>query len=275
LDKVGGENMLKINIKKWAFTTILSLSVLSLAACGSSQQGNSDKTANAAGQPLTVVTNATFPPFESQTGSDIVGFDIDLINAVAKAEKLQVNVSNTAWDAMFDGIDRGKAQIAIGAITMSDDRKQKYDFSDPYFEAKQLILVPKNSTVSKLDDLKGKKVGVQSATTGEKVLQDRFGKTYEGIKGFDDIPAAIDDLTNGRLNAVVVDKAVVLEYVKKVGSQNFKIVDDPSFKPEYYGILVKKGNKDLLNKLNDGLKKVKQDGTYDQIFKKYFADQAK
>ncbi|HJV46419.1 MAG TPA: basic amino acid ABC transporter substrate-binding protein [Bacillota bacterium] len=266
--------MMSTNVKKWAMAGILSLSVFSLVACGSNQ-GSENKPAKTQDQALTVVTNAEFPPFESQEGGKIVGFDVDLINAVAKAENLQVKVQHTPWDAMFDAIDHDKANVAIAAITVNDERKQKYDFSDSYFEAKQFILVPKDSTVAKLDDLKGKKIGVQTATTGEKVLQDRFGKTYEGIKGFDDIPAAIDDLTTKRLDAVVVDKAVVLEYVKKIGSQKFKIVDDSSIQPEYYGILVKKGNSELLSKINDGLKKIKQDGTYDQISKKYFADQAK
>jgi polar amino acid transport system substrate-binding protein len=121
-----------------------------------------------------------------------------------------------------------------------------------------------------LADLKGKKIGVQSATTGQFAVEKAFGKNYSGLKGYDDTPAAIDDLKLGRLDAVVADNGVVLEYVKKLGKDKFKVVEDSSFAPEHYGIIVKKGNKPLLDKINAGLKKIKEDGTYDKIYKEYF-----
>jgi polar amino acid transport system substrate-binding protein len=257
---LGGEGSLR---KLSIIVTVLLLSVSIMAGCAS-KSGAKDKV-------VMVGTDAQYPPFEKMMGNrEIVGFDVDIMNAIAKEEGFSVKMVNTGWDPLFEGINRGKVDAGISAITITTDRQKQYDFSDPYFEAKQLILVPTNSTVTSLKDLKGKKIGVQTATTGEAVVQAAFGKTYSGIKGYDDTPAAIDDLKLGRLDAVVADNGVVLEYAKKMGKSKFKVIEDPSFKPEYYGIIVKKGNKELLKKLNDGLKKIKDNGTYDKIFKKYF-----
>jgi polar amino acid transport system substrate-binding protein len=218
-----------------------------------------------------VGTDAAYPPFEKMEGNrQIVGFDVDIMNAIAKAEGFKVQIQHTGWDPLFEGINRGAVDAGISAITITDERKKKYGFSDPYFEAKQLILVPNQSDVTSLKDLKGKRIGVQTATTGEFAVQQAFGKTYKLLKGYDDTPTAIDDLKLGRLDAVVADNGVVMEYVKKLGKGKFKVVEDPAFKPEYYGIIVKRGNQELLDKINKGLKKIKSNGTYNQIYRKYF-----
>ncbi|WP_124728440.1 basic amino acid ABC transporter substrate-binding protein [Staphylospora marina] len=248
------------------FALLLSFSVL--AGCGDAgkeQTGEGGKTV------LKVGTDAQFPPFEKQEGNgEITGFDVEILNAVANAGGFEVQLQHVGWDPLFEGIDRGKLDAAISAITITEERKQKYDFTEPYFDAKQLILVPTNSTVQSLKELNGKKIGVQSATTGEAVVQEAFGKTYQGLKGYDDIAGAINDLQVGRLDAVVVDNAVVNEYIKKLGSDKFKLVEDTSIAPEQYGIMVKKGNTKVLEMLNEGLKKIKEDGTYDKIYDKYF-----
>ncbi|MBA4603485.1 basic amino acid ABC transporter substrate-binding protein [Thermoactinomyces sp. AMNI-1] len=216
-------------------------------------------------------TNAEFPPFEKLEGNgEITGFDAELIQAIAKAENLQLDFQHYGWDSMLNGVARGRIDMGIAAITITDERKRMYDFTEPYFEAKQVILVPKTSPVQSLNDLKGKKIGVQSATTGEKVVQEAFGKTYPGLQRYDVVSSAIDDLKWNRLDAVVVDKAVNLEYIKRLGEEKYKIIEDPAIPEEYYGIIVKKGNRELLDKLNAGLKKIQENGTYDKIYNKYF-----
>ncbi len=252
-------------MKKWSRYLIAVFAMMSLlfTGCASKQEDS--------GNLLKVGTDAQFPPFEKQEGDGkITGFDADLLEAVAKAGGFKADLQHTGWDPMFEGIDRGKLDAGIGGITITEERKKKYDFTEPYFEATQVILVPNNSQVKTLKELKGKKIGVQSATTGEKVVQDAFGKTYSGLKGYDDLPSAVEDLKLGRLDAVVADNAVVMEYVKKLGDSKFKIVEDPSIPKEQYGLIVKKGNKEALDKLNAGLKKVREDGTYDKIYEKYF-----
>lgn len=256
-------------MKKVAGLILSSFLILTLVITGcASKETGAD---HASDDVVVVGTDAQFPPFEKQEGDgSITGFDADVLAAVAKAGGFKADLQHTGWDPMFDGIDRGKLDAGIAAIAINDERKQKYDFTDSYFEATQVILVPADSAIQSLSELKGKNIGVQSATTGEMVVQDAFGKTYQGIKGFDDLPSAVEDLKLGRLDAVVADNAVVMEYVKKLGSDKFKIVEDPSIAKEQYGIIVKKGNKELLDKLNAGLKKIREDGTYDKIYEKYF-----
>ncbi|MBO2532375.1 MAG: basic amino acid ABC transporter substrate-binding protein [Thermoactinomycetaceae bacterium] len=253
--------------KGWIIASVFLALMLVLSACGGGQKTGSESDKNV----LRVGTDAAYPPFEKQEGSgEITGFDIDVIKAIAEAEGLKVQVEHTGWDGLFEAVDSGKVDAGISAITITKKRKKKYDFSEPYFEAKQLILVPNDSDVSSLKDLKGKKIGVQSGTTGEIVVQKAFGKTYEGIRGYDDTPGAIDDLVIGRVDAVVADNGVVLDYMKKLPKGKFKTVEDNSFEPEFYGIMVKKGNKEVLDKINSGLKKIQEDGTFDEIYKKYF-----
>ncbi|MFC4077419.1 basic amino acid ABC transporter substrate-binding protein [Salinithrix halophila] len=251
--------------KKWGilFSVLLALTVL--AGCGQPESGASGN------DVIKVATDAAYPPFEKQEGNGkITGFDIEVIEAIAKAEGMKVSVKHTGWDPLFEAIKRGKMDVGISAMTITDERKKQFDFSDPYFEAKQLILVPKDSKVKSLKDLKGKKIGVQSATTGAEVVKKAFGTTYPGLKGYDDTPGAIDDLANGRVDAVVADNGVVQDYVKRKLKGQFKTVEDQSFEPEHYGIIVKKGNKELLGKINSGLKKIKKDGTLEKIRNKYF-----
>lgn len=258
------------SIKFFVALFLVGVLLTGCASGGSNDTGNEEEKVYQAG------TDAQFPPFEKLEGDgSVTGFDAEILDAIAQAAGIKVNLQHTGWDPMFEGIDRGKLDLAIAAITITEDRKQKYDFTDPYFEAKQMILVPKDVNISSLKELNGKKIGVQSATTGELVVQDAFGKTYEGLKGYEDLPSAIEDLKLGRLDAVVADEAVIIEFAKKMDTSKFQMVKDDTLTTEHYGILVKKGNQELLNKLNEGLKKIKEDGTYDRIYAKYFSIEEK
>jgi len=268
------EDMRKLkNIVKSA---VFMLSAAALVACGAAK--DESKPADQGGAPqaesqvITVGTEANFPPFEKQEGGEIVGFDIDIIKAIGAESGFDVDVQHMGWDLMLDGVDKGKVDTGVAAITIDEKRQQIYDFSDPYFEAKQIILVKNDSTVASLDDLTGKKIAVQAGTTGDSLVRDKFGQTYEGVKGYEDIPAAVDDLLNGRVDAVVADDFVIKEFVKQIGDKGFKAVEDPSIQNEYYGIIVKKGNQELLTKINDGLNNIKEKGKYDEIYTKYFPE---
>lgn len=272
---MGAPNEGERGMRNWTSFIISVFAILSLilTGCGTAntEEAGGAKEEGKESKVFLIGTDAAYPPFEKQEGTgEITGFDVDILNAVAKAAGIEVKLQHTGWDPLFEGIDSGKVDGGISAITITEERKLKYDFTDPYFDAKQLILVPADSKVTTLQELKGKIIGVQSATTGEIVVQETFGKTYPHLKGYDDTPAAIEDLTLGRLDAVVADNGVVLEYVKKLGEGKFKVVEDPSFQPEQYGMIVKKGNTELLNKLNEGLKKIREDGTYEKIYNQYF-----
>lgn len=247
-------------MKKGFALLLVAVLALSLAACSTGSGG-----------AYVVGTDAAYAPFESMDPSgNIVGFDIEVLNAIAEAEGFTVKYENTAWEGIFETLANGERDMLISAITITDDRKKDMDFSDPYFEASQLIAVPADSAISSFADLKGKKVGVQSGTTGDVAVSDLLGKTSADINRYESTPLAIQELVNGGIDAVVADNVVILEYIKNNPDKNFKSVSDDSFPKEYYGIAVKKGSQELLDKINSGLKKIKENGKYDEIYNKYF-----
>ncbi len=218
-----------------------------------------------------VGTDAAYAPFESQNDKgEIVGFDIDVVSAIAAKAGFEVKFVNTPWEGIFNTLAQGDRDFLVSAITITEERKQTMDFSNPYFDASQLIAVRDNSKVAKFDDLKKLKVGVQTGTTGDEVVTKLLGKNSTNVKRFESTPLALKELEAGGVDAVVADNGVVENYVANNTTAKFKTVSDSSFTPEQYGLAVRKGNAELLEKLNKGLADIKADGTYDQIYAKYF-----
>lgn len=219
----------------------------------------------------TVGTDANYAPFEFVSEkNEVVGFEIELVQAIADKAGFKVKIVNTPWEGIFTSLINGDRDFLTSAITITDERKKEMDFSDSYFEAKQLIVVGKDSTVANADDLKGKKVGVLTGSTGDEVVSKLFGKDSNDIKRFEGTPLSLKELENGGIEAVVADNGVVINYTKNNTDKGLKIIDDAVFEKEYYGFAVKKGNKEVLDKINDGLKKIKADGTYDKLYEEYF-----
>ena len=197
-----------------------------------------------------------------------------MVNAIAKKAGIEVKFVNTPWEGIFNTLAQGDRDLLVSSITITDERKQTMDFSNPYFDAAQLIAVKLDSKIAKFDDLKKLKVGVQTGTTGDEVVSKLQGKTSTNIKRFESTPLALKELEAGGVDAVVADNGVVINYVANNSAGKFKTVSDPVFQPEQYGLAVKKGNAELLAKLNKGLADIKADGTYEQIFTKYFGARA-
>jgi polar amino acid transport system substrate-binding protein len=219
----------------------------------------------------TVGTDAAYAPFESQNDKgEIVGFDIDVVKAAAAKGGFEVKFVNTPWEGIFNTLQQGDRDFLVSAITITDERKQTMDFSNPYFDAQQLIAVKESSKVAKFDDLKKLKVGVQTGTTGDEVVTKLLGKASTNVKRFESTPLALKELESGGVDAVVADNGVVINYVANNPGGKFKTVSDKTFVPEQYGLAVKKGNTELLEKLNKGLADIKADGTYDKIYAQYF-----
>jgi polar amino acid transport system substrate-binding protein len=208
---------------------------------------------------IVIATDATWPPMEMvDTNKAIVGFDIDLMNAAAKAGGFTVQFKNTAWDGIFAGLENGKYDAVMSSVTITDERKKTMDFSIPYINAGQILVVPTATTgVAKLDDLKGKTVGAQIGTTGAFEIDKVKDADTITEKTYDDIGLAFADMANGRLDAVVCDTPVAAQYALQNDTYKgtLKIVGQP-FTEEYYGVAVKKGNAKVLDVLNAGLKKV-------------------
>ena len=263
--------------RRFLKTSSLLIAGLVLAACGKQEAAApAAPAASAAAAPppakvYVVGTDAAYAPFESQNEKgEIVGLSMDLFNAIATKAGIQIKFVNTPWEGIFNSLQQGDRDALISSITITDERKQTMDFSAPYFDAQQLIAVKADSKVAKFDDLKKLKVGVQTGTTGDEVVTKLLGKTSTDVKRFESTPLALKELESGGVDAVVADNGVVIHYVANNTGAQFKTVADASFTPEQYGIAVKKGNAELLEKINKGLADIKADGTYDKIYAQYF-----
>lgn len=218
---------------------------------------------------IQIGTNAEYQPFEFVDESgEIVGFDIDLMNALAATAGLDVEYVNTKWDGIFVALANGEFDAVISAVTITDERAQVVDFTEPYFNAGQAIAVrQENDTITGPEDLvEGVTVGVQLGTTGDIYVSDN---TDAEVARFEEAPLAIQALANGDVDAVVVDAPTLADFLRANAELNLKIVGEP-FTDEYYGIAVNKERTDLLEALNIALDRVKSDGTYDQIYNKWF-----
>lgn len=252
-----------------------AFSTLALAACGQKEAPPAPAPAAApAPAPVkvyTVGTDAAYAPFEKMSASnEVEGLTVDLLKAVAAKGGFEVKFVNTPWEGIFKTLDSGERDIVASSVTITDERKQTMDFSKPYFDAVQLIAVKEDSKVAKFEDLKKLKVGVQTGTTGDEVVQKLLGKTNANIKRFESTPLALQELAAGGVSAVVADNGVVQHYIANNPNAKFKSVSDASFVPEQYGFAVKKGNAELLAKINAGLDAIKADGSYDALMAKYF-----
>lgn len=267
--------------RRFALTAAAVLAALAIAGCGKQPEAAAPAAASAPPPPaaarvLVVGTDAAYTPFESQNDKgEIVGFDIDVVKAVAQKAGIEVKFVNTPWEGIFNALDQGDRDLLVSAITITDERRQTMDFSQPYFDARQLIAVKSDSPVAKFDDLKTLKVGVQNGTTGDEVVGKLLGKSSTAIKRFESTPLALKELEAGGVQAVVADNGVVVHYLANNAAGGFKTVSDAGFPVEKYGIAVKKSNADLLARINQGLEAIRTDGTYAKIYASHFGAEAK
>ncbi len=270
--------MTNLSTRRFIQLAALSAAGLLLAACGKKEAPPAPAAAPVASAPApapakvyVVGTDAAYAPFESQNEKgEIVGFDIDVLKAVAAKAGIEVKFVNTPWEGIFNALGQGDRDMIVSAVTITDERRQTMDFSDPYFDAQQLIAVKENSKIAKFADLKKLKVGVQTGTTGDEAVAKLLGKTSTNIKRFESTPLALKELESGGVDAVVADNGVVIHYVANNPGGKFKTVADKEFVPEQYGIALKKGNAELRALLNKGLADIKADGSYDKIYTQYF-----
>ena len=217
---------------------------------------------------IVVATDATWPPMEYvDENKAIVGFDIDLMNAIAKEAGLDVEYKNVAWDGIFAGLAAGEYDAIISSVTITDERREQYDFSEPYINAGQIVVVRTESDITGPDTLSGRTVGAQISTTGAFAVQAMQGVT---LKEYDEVGLAFEDLVAGRIDAVVCDTPVAADFAlqREEYRAKLKIVGE-SFTEEYYGILVQKGNTELLAKINQGLTAVQDKGTDKELEDKW------
>lgn len=217
-----------------------------------------------------VGTSADFPPFEYVQNGKYVGFDMELINAIAKTEGFNVQIRDMAFDSLIPALKAGVIDIAIAGMTITKERQKVVDFSDPYWFADQDVIVSKNSKYTVTVLFGNHKIGVQTGTTGDLWVTNNLVKPgilkESGVKRYQSFIYALQALLNGAIDAVVLDSPVAERFaqVKPVKVVAVLITG------ESYGIAVRKGNTALLKKINDGLKKVKSSGKMSELIDKYF-----
>ncbi|MDK6028844.1 basic amino acid ABC transporter substrate-binding protein [Ignisphaera sp. 4213-co] len=219
---------------------------------------------------LRVGTSPDFPPFEyvdEKTG-EVVGIDIDLIKAIANRLGYKVQIVSMDFDGLIPALEQGQVDVVISGMTITEERAKRVDFSIPYWKADQAIIVSKGSSFKplKIEDLVNHTVGVQSGTTAEQLLDSYVSKGYNiNVKRYSSYTLAVQDLINGRVDAVVVDSPVANTLAKKYSVEVAATITTG----EEYGIAVKKGNKALLDQINKALSEILNSSEWDSIISKY------
>jgi lysine-arginine-ornithine-binding protein len=222
---------------------------------------------------VTVGMNAEYPPFEYvDEDGNIVGFDVDLMNAIAEEAGFDIEFVNTRWDGIFVALQSGEFDVVASAATITDEREEIVDFSNPYFNAGQTIAVLESRAdeISSVDDLAGLRVGVQAGTTGDIWASENI-PGVEMVR-YDEITLAFQALANGDIDAVFNDGPTSADIIAQNPEMGAVIVGEPVTN-EFYGIAVQPDQPELLDTINEALAAIIADGTYQEIFERWFGTQ--
>ena len=256
--------------KKFSLALMMITIMMVIAACGTKDEGASGDGDGEGEKTLRVVTDAAYAPFEILKEGKVVGFDVDVVNAVAQEAGFKVKIEHVGWDPLFAELNNKTADMGMSAISINDKRKQTYDFSVPYFLSTNKILVPEGSDIKAAEDLKGKEVAVQANTTGQFAVEKVLGKNHKDIRKFDTTVLAIMDMKKGGAKAVVADNGVIEEYAKNNPKDKFVVVEDEdAFEYEFYGLMFPKDSEERVA-VDKALNEIFDNGTYTQIYKKWF-----
>ena len=234
---------------------LLLMAAVMLCLCGCKQETAQKK-------KFVMATNATFPPYEYIDKGKIDGIDPEIIRRISQRLGYELEIQDMAFDGVIAAVQSGKAQVAASGITVTEDRKQKVFFTDPYVTATQVMIVPKNSTIKGEADLKGKRIGVQHGTTGDSYVKENFHEPQRFQHG----PDAVTALVNGKLDVVVIDGEPAEAYISK--NPGLKILPKPLVLEEY-AFAISKDNKKLLDAFNAELRKMKASGELDNLINSY------
>ncbi|MGB3681969.1 MAG: basic amino acid ABC transporter substrate-binding protein [Rubrobacteraceae bacterium] len=268
------------------FALIFALAVV-VAGCGSSSgggggtdgsggsSGGSGGTTAAAkvagaegGDPITVASDIAYRPFEFTRGGEPVGFDIDLMSEIGKRANLQVEFQNVTFDSIIPGLTSGTYAAAISAMTITEERAQRVDFSDPYFNADQSLMVKTGSDIQSTDDLTDATVGVQLGTTGAMEAQSLADEgNVNNVRTFDTVEDAFTALQNQQVDAVLNDFPVSADKAKTSNGALEIVQTIPT--GEQYGIALPKDS-EMTSQVNEALQEIKDDGTYAELYEKWF-----
>ncbi|MFI5558787.1 transporter substrate-binding domain-containing protein [Amycolatopsis japonica] len=256
---------------------VLPVLALAVTTAGCAEKVNTGSNTEAGGQitlveagKLTTCTHLPYAPFQFTQGDKTVGFDVELVDLILP---LVGATEQKIFDTPFEGIKSGeslnigKCDVAAAAMSITPERQAVMDFSAPYFNAKQALLVKKGSGLDSLEKLRGKKLGVQQGTTGETYANENKAKFGYEVVQFEDLALEQTAVKTGQVQAGINDDVVLLDFLKANPDVEVTATFDTG---DNYGIAVKKGNGALLAKVNEALTKAKADGTYERIYEKWF-----
>jgi polar amino acid transport system substrate-binding protein len=220
---------------------------------------------------LTVCTHLPYEPFQFSEGQEVVGFDVDMMDLVAEELGVEQKIFDTPFEGIQSGqsLNTGKCDVAAAGMTITEERERVLDFSDPYFNATQALLVQKDSGISSLEDLSGESLAVQEGTTGAIYAQENAPEDVE-LRTFEDLALLQTAVKTGQVAAGINDNGVLYDYVQDNPELDVATEFDTG---EQYGFAVAKDkNDELLKTINDVIEQARSDGTYDEIYKKWFGE---
>ncbi|UPK73680.1 ABC transporter substrate-binding protein [Nocardioidaceae bacterium SCSIO 66511] len=261
-------------VRRLAAAAAALSAVFTLSACGGDDEGGTAKGIELVSEgKLTVCTHLPYQPFQFRDDSgEVVGFDVDMLDLLAKDLDVDMEVVDIAWEQIMSGavFASKKCDIGMGAMTITDERADALLISDPYFDATQALLVPADSSVESLADLDGKKLGVQTDTTGQEYAEgEADANGYEMIV-FDDSISEFNGVKTGKVDASINDNTVLTDFAKQNDDVKVAAEFDTG---EQYGFPAEKGDANaekLVDRFNELLAKAKKDGEYDKIYKEWF-----
>lgn len=261
-------------VRKLIAATAALGAVFALNACGGGDDGGSAKGVDLVSEgKLTVCTHLPYKPFQFRDDSgEVVGFDVDMLDLVAKDLDVDMEVVDIAWEQIMSGavFASKKCDIGMGAMTITPEREGALLISDPYFDATQALLVPADSTVESLADLDGKKLGVQTDTTGQEYAEEQADANGYEMVVFDDSISEFNAVKTGKVDAAINDNTVLTDFA---GQNDDTAVAAEFDTGEQYGFPAEKDDENaqkLIDRLNDVLADAKKSGEYDKIYKQWF-----
>ena len=247
----------------------LAITVVLMAACfvgcgSSSDSKDGGKIETVTEGKLTMATNAEFPPSEYYEGEKVVGIDAEVAEKIAEKLGLELEIKDVSFDSIIPGVQSGKYDMGMAGMTVTDERKRSVNLSDSYATGIQSVIVKEDSKIASIDDLKGTKIGVQTATTGDIYASDDYGE--DNVKRYENGAAAVAALTANKVDCVIIDNEPAKSYVE--ANKGLKILDT-EYAVEDYAICFSKDSEELQKKVNDALNELKKDGSIQKIVDKY------
>lgn len=215
-------------------------------------------------ETLVMATNAEFPPYEYHDGDAIVGIDAEIAQAIADKLNMELKIEDVAFDSIIPGVQAGKYDMGMAGMTVTDERLKSVNFSTSYAKGVQVVIVKADSDIKSVDDVAGKKIGVQTSTTGDIYASDDFGE--ENVTKYDNGAVAVQALVSGKVDCVIIDNEPAKSYV--AANEGLKILET-AYVEEDYAICFNKEDTELMNKVNAALEELIADGTVQKIVAKY------